>query len=110
LDKNNFYFEKTQKLDDARDEFSQELVENRGVVSTEDEKGSSSSMGITSFVLALLSMFILPFFLAPISIVIGVLSVKRGSVLGWWAIFLGIMALILRVVFGIVLLPVRLIF
>jgi hypothetical protein len=63
-------------------------------------------LGIAALVLSVLAFFFWPFVLSIAGIVVGAFAVRRKSSLGWWAIAVGIVALIL----AFVLFPIRLIF
>jgi hypothetical protein len=52
-------------------------------------------LGITAIILAALSFFFLPYVLSIAGIIVGAVSIRRGSRLGWWAVAVGIVALIL---------------
>jgi hypothetical protein len=62
--------------------------------------------GIASIVLSILSFFFWSYLLAPAGIILGIIAIRKGSRVGWWAIAVGVVALIV----AIVLLPFRLIF
>lgn len=67
---------------------------------------SGRGLGMISIVLSILSFFIWPYLLAPIGIIVGIIAIRRGSRLGWWATALGIIVLILSTL----ILPFRIIF
>ncbi|MBA4493213.1 YrzE family protein [Paenactinomyces guangxiensis] len=52
-------------------------------------------LGITAIILSVLAFFLWPYILAPAGIIIGVISARRGSSLGWWAVGIGVLALII---------------
>lgn len=79
--------------------------EEQGQASNEDST-SGRGWGIVSIILSILSFFMWPYLLAPAGIIIGIIAIRRGSRLGWWATALGIVALILTTL----ILPFRLIF
>ncbi|RAL25905.1 DUF4190 domain-containing protein [Thermoflavimicrobium daqui] len=63
-------------------------------------------LGITGLILSIIAFFIWPFILAPAGIIIGAISIRRGSSYGWWAVGIGLVAL----VFAVIAFPFRLIF
>ncbi|MBA4543918.1 MULTISPECIES: DUF308 domain-containing protein [Thermoactinomyces] len=77
----------------------------------DDQRGARTEnggmgLGIAALVLSVLAFFFWPFVLSIAGIVVGAFAVRRKSTLGWWAIAVGIVALIL----AFVLFPFRLIF
>lgn len=95
-------------------EFSQEVASgpnDPSYTSVEDERADQGyGWGIAGIVLAVLSFFLWPYLLAPIGIILGVVGVSQGSKLGWWAIGLGVIALILVTIFMIFAIPFRILF
>lgn len=61
----------------------------------DDSVDRGRGLGITSIILSVLSFFFLPYIMAPAGIIVGVISARRGSALGWWGVAVGIVALIL---------------
>lgn len=108
--------QRDQTQSDVTDtEFSQEVAStsNETVMQREDQQekpARGSGWGIAGIVLAILSFFLWPYLLAPIGIVLGVVSVNQKSNMGWWAIAIGVIALILVTVFMIFSLPFRILF
>lgn len=59
------------------------------------EENAGSGMGMTAVGLAILSLFLLPYLLAPIAMVIGYLAMRRGArTLGIWALVIGAVAIL----------------
>ncbi|QKG84900.1 hypothetical protein GXN76_10755 [Kroppenstedtia pulmonis] len=52
-------------------------------------------LGTVSIILSILAFFIVPFLLGSAGIILGVISARRGSALGWWAVGIGAVAVIL---------------
>ncbi|SEN06003.1 hypothetical protein [Lihuaxuella thermophila] len=52
-------------------------------------------LGITAIILSVLAFFLWPYILGTAGIIVGVISARRGSSLGWWAVGIGVIALIL---------------
>jgi uncharacterized membrane protein YkgB len=63
-------------------------------------------LGVTALVIAIISLFLWPLVLAPVAIILGGISIRRGSSLGWWAVGIGLLSFIIM----IVALPFRLFF
>lgn len=85
------------------DSFMQGEYKNEGT-----DRGTG--WGIAGIVFAVLSFFLWPYLLAPIGIILGVVSVSQKSNIGWWAIGIGVIALILITVFMIFAIPFRILF
>jgi hypothetical protein len=60
----------------------------------ESVRDRGKSLGIAALVIAIISLFLLPYFLAIIGITLGAISVRQGSSLGWWAIGISIVSMI----------------
>jgi len=61
----------------------------------QEENQVKSTLGIIGIMLSGLSLFILPYLLAPIGILLGFLSYRRGNYsLGLWAMGLGVIGLL----------------
>ncbi|SDY68307.1 DUF4190 domain-containing protein [Thermoactinomyces sp. DSM 45892] len=54
-----------------------------------------AKLGIASILISILSFFIIPFILAPIGIVLGVLALRYDDRLGWYGIGIGAVVLVL---------------
>lgn len=52
-------------------------------------------LGTVSIILSILAFFIVPFLLGSAGIILGIISARRGSALGWWAVGIGAVAVIL---------------
>ncbi|MGF7089213.1 hypothetical protein JOD24_003094 [Kroppenstedtia sanguinis] len=52
-------------------------------------------LGITSIILSVLSFFFVPFLLGSAGIILGVIAGRKGSAMGWWAVGLGAISVIL---------------
>lgn len=92
-------------------EISQEVTPDTAWVektSVEKSNSGAGALGFVSLALSILSFFFLNYFLAPAGIILGVVGVKRGSSLGWWAIVLGVLAIVVTLTIGLVTLPFRL--
>ena len=74
------------------------------------ETDHGTGWGIAGIVFAILSFFLWPYLLAPIGIILGVVSVSKKANIGWWAIGIGVIALILVTVFMIFAIPFRILF
>jgi hypothetical protein len=59
-------------------------------------------LGTTAIILAALSFFFLPYVLSIAGIVVGAMSIYRGSRLGWWAVSVGLVAFILTLLLPVV--------
>lgn len=58
-------------------------------------ENAGSGMGMTAVGLAILSLFLLPYLLAPVAMVIGYLAMRRGArSLGIWALVIGAVAIL----------------
>ncbi|MBD1371203.1 DUF4190 domain-containing protein [Hazenella sp. IB182357] len=64
----------------------------------DEETDSGRGLGIAAIVLSLLSFFFLPFIMASAAIIVGIISVRRGSALGWWGISIGVIAMIIMLI------------
>lgn len=101
---------------DRDEEFAQDLAPTPPLGVTEREENRTENnartaengrgWGITSIVLSVLSFFLMPYLLAVAGIIVGIISVRRGSTLGWWGIAVGVVALIIVTIA----LPFRLLF
>lgn len=97
-------------------EFSQEVASAPNDDSLEqgnyhqEEVARGSGWGIAGIVLVILSFFLWPYLLAPIGIILGVMAVSQRSKLGWWAIAIGVIALIVYTIFMIFAIPFRILF
>lgn len=95
-------------------EFAQEVVSQPNDTFSQDNKseetGRGYGWGITGIVLSVLAFFLWPYLLAPIGIILGVVSVNQRSSLGWWAIVIGVLALILVTIFMVFAIPFRILF
>ncbi|TCS94718.1 DUF4190 domain-containing protein [Hazenella coriacea] len=86
---------------DFDEEYAQELaprsdLADKRVNRDEDDTADRGrGLGITSIILSVLSFFFLPYIMAPAGIIVGVISARRGSALGWWGVAVGIVAIIL---------------
>jgi|GEM_PF-6022140 len=74
------------------------------------EADRGTGWGIAGIVFSILSFFLWPYLTAPIGIILGVVSVSRKSSVGWWAIGIGIIALIVVTIFMILAIPFRILF
>lgn len=95
-------------------EFSQEVApasneDTQGMYKRE-ETSRGTGWAIAGIVFAILSFFLWPYLLAPIGIILGVVGVSQKSNMGWWAIGIGVIALILITVFMIFSIPFRILF
>ncbi|MFC4076681.1 hypothetical protein [Salinithrix halophila] len=84
-------------------EAAAEVAPTAGPMARErDEQGAQTQdqgnvLGTVSIILSVLAFFLVPFLLGPAGIVLGIISARRGSRLGWWAVGLGSVAIILTV-------------
>lgn len=65
--------------------------ENAGNETGDEGRG----LGITSIILSVLSFFFVPFLLGSAGIILGVIAGRKGSAMGWWAVGLGAISVIL---------------
>lgn len=98
-------------------EFAQEVVSqpadhsfSRDEDIDRDTNNRGFGWGITGVVLTILSFFLWPYLLAPLGIILGVVGVSQGNRTGWWAIGIGVIALILVSIFMIFAIPFRILF
>lgn len=94
-------------------EFSQEVSaprEDAYVQPRNVETDRGMGWGITGITLAILSFFLWPYLLAPLGIIFGVVSVSQRAKIGWWAIGIGVIALVLTTIFMIFAIPFRILF
>lgn len=52
-------------------------------------------IGIVGLIFSIVSLFIVPFLLGSVGIILGVISAARGSRLGWWAAGVGILSIVI---------------
>ncbi|OYD07718.1 hypothetical protein [Paludifilum halophilum] len=76
-----------------RVDFGRERDENREA--GEDARTEGNGIGTISIILSILAFFVVPFLLGSAGIVLGIISARRGSRLGWWAVGIGAVAVIL---------------
>lgn len=70
--------------------------EQDGARLDQEEAGDEGSgLGITSIILSVLSFFFVPFLLGSAGIILGIIAGRRGSAMGWWAVGLGAVSVIL---------------
>lgn len=67
----------------------------RDGVTEAGETEAGRGLGIFGLVLSVLSFFIVPFLLGPAGIILGIISIRRGSRWGMWAVGLGVVSIIL---------------
>lgn len=106
----------TEVNDTFESEFAQDVApdlyhtrdnERDGVNRTEN---TGTGFGITGIVFSILAFFLWPYLMAPIGIILGVVAVTRQSSTGWWAIGIGVLALVLITIFMIFAIPFRILF
>lgn len=109
--------EHQHKQDVENTEFAQEIISNPNQESNvahhenrQDRTDEGYGWGIAGIVLSVLAFFLWPYLFAPIGIILGVVGVSRKNNLGWWAIAIGVIALILITVFNILAIPFRILF
>ncbi|GAB7388927.1 DUF308 domain-containing protein [Bacillaceae bacterium] len=67
----------------------------------EETQAQGNGLAITGLIISILSLFLLPFLLAPIGIVVGYFAYRRGATAtGLWAIGIGIVALLGTIIFA----------
>lgn len=80
-----------------------EPEDDRPQIQSQSNNGAKTAgrgMGITAIVLAIISLFILPVLLGPVSIVLGYLAYSKGQrSLGLWSMVLGALAFLAAVLF-----------
>jgi type VI protein secretion system component VasF len=82
------------------------LMQDRRENNKRKEEAGGFGIGLTALILSVLSFFVWPFVLSIAGIIVGIFAVRRRSALGWWAIAVGIVALIV----ALFLFPFRLLF
>ncbi|SHE64173.1 hypothetical protein SAMN05444392_102178 [Seinonella peptonophila] len=106
--------EREQKYRDHeyRSEFAQDITPDvdRSFSDRDEVSNSGTGFGIAGIVFSVLSFFLWPYLMAPIGIILGVIAVSRKSTAGWWAIGIGVIALILVTIFMIFAIPFRILF
>lgn len=95
------------------EEVAQEVTPNPAIMQDRRENNERNEteaggfgIGLTALILSVLSFFVWPFVLSIAGIIVGIFAVRRRSALGWWAIAVGIVALIA----ALFLFPFRLLF
>ncbi|MCS1350518.1 DUF4190 domain-containing protein [Mechercharimyces sp. CAU 1602] len=73
------------------DSGSTELEEPIG----EGMEGEGRGLAIAGVIFSIVAFFLLPYFTAPVGIVLGFIGARQGSGFGWWAVGIGALALIL---------------
>ncbi|GGE15001.1 hypothetical protein GCM10011571_15650 [Marinithermofilum abyssi] len=58
-------------------------------------ENAGHGLGTVSIILSVLAFFLVPFLLGSAGIILGVISARRGSALGWWGAGIGAVAVIL---------------
>lgn len=79
----------------AADPVEKERERDEARVEREETGDEGRGLGITSIILSVLSFFFVPFLLGSAGIILGVIAGRRGSILGWWAVGLGVVSVIL---------------
>ncbi|MBA4603138.1 DUF308 domain-containing protein [Thermoactinomyces mirandus] len=82
------------------------MRDHKGEGRENGKEAGGSGLGITALILSILAFFVWPFVLSIAGIVVGIFAVRRKSTLGWWAVAVGIVALIM----ALFLFPFRLLF
>lgn len=107
--------EDVEQKAENNEEFAQDITpagpalsRDRGDRRADDDRivDAGRGLGITAIILSVLAFFLWPYILATAGIIIGVISARRGSSLGWWAVGIGVIALIIATLA----LPFRLLF
>ncbi|MGE7764502.1 DUF4190 domain-containing protein [Peribacillus sp. NPDC096540] len=101
--------ESTVKADNRyREETSAEIStppQRRGYndesVDSEDRTSSGNVVGVISLIISIISLFMMPFILGAVGIIVGIFARSRGSKMGTWAIVIGAVSIIV----GIFILP-----
>ncbi|MDF2680248.1 MAG: hypothetical protein K0R47_1438 [Brevibacillus sp.] len=79
-------------------EIAEPIPVRRSVRETPDEdsrEGGASGIGMTGLGLSILSLFLMPYLIAPIGMVLGYLAYRRNSrTLGAWAMIVGAIAIL----------------
>jgi hypothetical protein len=98
MEKENLDLHRSEGLGENT-EFAQEITVRRDWNDTDDEtRNDERGLGIASIILSVIAFFIWPYLFAPAGIIVGIIGVQRGSSLGWWAIGIGVLALIIKTV------------
>ncbi|MGG4264251.1 DUF4190 domain-containing protein [Peribacillus simplex] len=66
-----------------------------------DVASRGQAMGVIALIISILSLFMMPFILGVVGIIVGIVARNRGSNLGTWAIVIGAISIIV----GIFILP-----
>ncbi|SDW12176.1 hypothetical protein SAMN05444487_101333 [Marininema mesophilum] len=72
----------------GRDELSVDKNDTEG-------EGQGQGVGVVGIIISALAFFLVPFLLGPAGIILGIISIRRGSMLGWWAVGIGAAAILL---------------
>ncbi|GED69009.1 hypothetical protein BRE01_27110 [Brevibacillus reuszeri] len=68
---------------------------SRDVVDDDSREGGASGIGMTGLGLSILSLFLMPYVIAPIGMVLGFLAYRRNArALGAWAMIIGAVAIL----------------
>ncbi|MET3321125.1 DUF308 domain-containing protein [Peribacillus butanolivorans] len=70
-------------------------------VDSEDRTSSGNVVGVISLIISIISLFMMPFILGALGIIVGIFARVRGSKMGTWAIVIGAVSIIV----GIFILP-----
>ena len=102
--------ESTAKVDNRyREETSAEISTppqrsrgyNNDSVDSDDITSRGNVVGVISLIISIISLFMMPFILGALGIIVGIFARSRGSKMGTWAIVIGAVSIIV----GIFILP-----
>lgn len=63
----------------------------------EGREVNGTGIGVTALILSLLAFFLFPFVLSTVAIILGIVGGQRGSAAGWWAVGIGALVLLIRI-------------
>ena len=63
----------------------------------EEKEVNGTGIGVTALILSLLAFFVFPFVLSTLGIILGVIGGQKGSAAGWWAVGIGALVLLIRI-------------
>ncbi len=66
-------------------------------VDTEREDMGATGLGVTAIILSVLAFFFWPYLFSFLGIILGIVAGRRGSATGWWAVGIGALVLLFRI-------------
>jgi hypothetical protein len=64
---------------------------------TEREGMGATGLGVTAIILSVLALFFWTYLFSILGIIIGIVAGRRGSATGWWAVGIGALVLLFRI-------------